>query len=99
MTPARYGSYGSYVIIHTCRNNAREDSSFEALDARTYFVHIDGHPFVWAIEKILERAPKLQVIEVIPPTLCRMGKKHLALCAERGVKVQAGHYRPENGVG
>lgn len=94
-TPARYGSRGAYVVVRTSRANARQDPTFQALDDKTQFVHVDGHPFVWAIEKILELAPNLKVLEVIPPMLCKLGKQHLALCAKRGVKVQGGHFRPE----
>lgn len=94
-TPVRYGASGSYVVVRTSKSNAREDPSFDALDEKTLFVHIDGHPFVWAIAKILERAPNLQVLEVIPPMLCKIGKQHRALCEARCVEVRTGHFRPE----
>ena len=39
----------------------REEYSFGDLDSSTAMVHIDGRPFLWVIEKILNLAPNLKM--------------------------------------
>jgi Sigma-70, region 4 len=66
------------------------------IDETTVTVHINGHPFLWAFEEILSRAPRLKVIQVIPSMLGKCHQdSHYRLCRERGVGIKAGHVRPE----
>lgn len=66
------------------------------LDSTTLFVHIQGHPFLWVIKKILERAPNLQTIQVYPTVFPRLNPDtHIKICQERGVRIVTGHWRPE----
>lgn len=81
-----------YAVVKTKRGHA----SFNKLGAETAFVHIDGHPFLWAIEEMLRLAPKLRTIQVIPSKLRHLhSDTHLKLCRERGVEIQSGHHAPE----
>ncbi|MDO8435253.1 MAG: hypothetical protein Q7S89_01045 [bacterium] len=85
-----------YVVIHTCKAEERDHHSFRDLGPETLFVHINGQPLLWAIEKILALAPNLKTIQVIPTMLRKFHPdSHLRLCRERGVEVRAGHHRPE----
>lgn len=82
-----------YVVITTIKG--RDHHSFNRLDDKTSFVHINGHPFLWAIEVILDLCPNLRTIRVIPSNLRRLSPgSHLKLCQERGVEVITGHDRP-----
>lgn len=80
-----------YVVI-----KARKDHhSFRDLNNETLFVHIDGMPFLWAIELILKLAINVRTIQVIPSMLRKMHPdSHLRLCRERDVEVRSGHHRP-----
>lgn len=82
-----------YVRIYT--TNGRENDSFRSLDESTTFVHICGHLFLWTIHKILEVAPNLEMIQVIPPMKRKLNESHLALCEKHGVKIIYGHWQPE----
>jgi hypothetical protein len=51
---------------------------------------------LWAIELILEKAPCLRKIQVIPSMYGHLRpESHLKLCADRGVEVVTGHIRPD----
>lgn len=83
-----------FAIVRT--NEGRNSASFHALDRYTHKVHILGFPFVWAIEKILDLAPNIKEIQMLPAFLDRIQNGlHHAICAARGVKIIAGHVRPE----
>ncbi len=81
------------VIIHTSRG--RDHFSFSNLDNHTTMVHIDGCPFLWAIEKIINLAPNLKTIRVIPTMERKMLESHKKLCGAKGISIVTGHYRPE----
>jgi len=80
----------SYAVIKTTKG--RRHNSFHSLGPATKFVHIDGHPYLWAIRKILDRAQFLKVIEVTPKTEHALNASHLAACSDRNVTVQAGYH-------
>ncbi len=87
--------FAEYILVRTARALDPERRTFEQLDEETKFVHVDGHPFVWAIERILEKAPNLEIIRMIP-TMCRkLTANHRTLCEKRNVRIVAGHQRPE----
>lgn len=81
-----------YVVvrIRECANNR----SCPHLGEKTRIVHIDGYPFLWAIKMILDLAPNLEKIQVIP-TMVKELRGAKALIDERGVKVVSGHHRPD----
>ncbi len=82
-----------WVVVHTPRG--RDNTIFSQLDRATH-VHIHGLPFLWAIERILEKAPKLRQIQVIPSMYHKLHPDaHLKICKDRGVEVVTGHIRPE----
>lgn len=95
---ARAALETGYVRICT-QGGGRRHHSFNDLDVRTRVVHINGYPFLWAIELILERAPNVSRIEVIPSMLAKLqamqSSRALALCRERAVELVAGHDRPD----
>lgn len=82
-----------YVLIRTHRG--REDTTFRNLDDKTTMVHIDGLPLLWAIEKILDLAPNLEAIRVIPPFRRKLSPIHLNLLQNRGISLITGHHRPD----
>lgn len=82
------------VVVQTQRG--RSHASFARINRHTQMVHIDGYPFVWALELILKRAPNLRTLQVIPSGLPRMHpQSHRRLCTERGVRIIAGHVMPQ----
>lgn len=57
-------------------------------------VHINGHPFLWAINQIIQQAPKVKVIRVIPSKLRSISKSTQALCRKNGIDITVGHWAP-----
>lgn len=85
-----------YAVVRTTRSKDPNRAMFNSLNSNTRFVHIVGYPFLWAVKEILNRAPNLKTLQVIPMMLPKMHpNSHLRLCKEHGVSVQAGHYKPE----
>lgn len=79
-----------FAVVHP--KSGRERCGTIHLGEKTRFVHIDGAPMLWLIEQILESAPNLRTIQVIPSALRHMKPdSHLRLCNERGVQVVTGH--------
>lgn len=58
-------------------------------------VHVLGHPFLWLVQLILDQAPDVHVIQVLPTYLRKLSTAHRALCAARGVVIEGGRYKPE----
>ena len=86
--------YGSMIV--STKLLREHDDAFPNLNSTTTFVHIHGHPYLWAIKKILEKAPNLQTLQVYPTVLRHMHPDtHIALCKRRGVRIITGHWRPE----
>jgi hypothetical protein len=81
-----------FVVVHTSRGRSR--CGVEAVNEETTHVHIDGGPFLWTIQEILARGPRVKTIQVIPSMYAKV-RGGLALCAARGVSVVQGHHRPE----
>ena len=81
-----------WVVVHV--HLGRENAEFTQLDRATH-VHVCGLPFLWVIERILEKAPKLRQIRVIPSFYNKLHpESHLKLCAEHGVEGVTGHISP-----
>lgn len=70
--------------------------NFSQINRSTTFVHIDGWPFLWAIKHILELAPNLKKIRVIPRAEKKIHESHRQVCAERGIRIVTGHHRPQS---
>jgi len=88
----------SYALVRTNGSSQhRLHSSFAALRPEVEKVHIDGHPFHWAIEVILKRCPNLKTLQVIPSMLERLSNasETRRMLAERGIAFVGGHHRPE----
>jgi hypothetical protein len=82
------------AVIHTAKG--REKCGIKHLTEKTTFVHINGPLNLWAVEGILQQAPNLKTIQVIPSMFKKLHPdSHLRLCQERGVAVVTGHVRPE----
>ena len=82
-----------YALIRI--REGKQGYSFTNLNENTKIVHIDGHLFVWALEKILSLAPNLKTIRVIPSAYNKLGSLHHELCRGRGVEFITGHHSPE----
>jgi len=83
-----------YAVVRTVKG--RERSGIRDLGPETTFVHIDGMPMLWAIQGILENAPNLKTIQVVPSAYGHLNpENHLRLCEGRGVSVVKGYHRPE----
>lgn len=86
--------HGRAIVITKGTRNYEE--AFNHLNETTVFVHIQGHPFLWAIERILAKAPNLKIIQVYPNLMWKLNpNSHLKICSQRGVQIVAGHWRPE----
>jgi len=83
---------GEYVLVKT---HGGQKKTFDLISERTTTVHIDGHPYLWAIQRILEKAPNLKRIQTIPAMLRQVGEHHRRLCQERGVELVSGYHRPD----
>ncbi|MFH0969141.1 MAG: sigma factor-like helix-turn-helix DNA-binding protein [Patescibacteria group bacterium] len=84
----------NYAIIHS--RGGRNHGNFQSLNENTVLVHIDGYPFLWIIEKIIELAPNVEIIQVIPTMRRKFLQSHLELCEKHhNVKIIVGHWKPE----
>ncbi len=83
------------VVVHTSGGSARADISMREINSRTRTVHINGTPFLWAINEILRRGQNIKVIQMIPSMLPKCRQGHINLCTARGVDVRGGHIRPD----
>lgn len=82
----------SLVVIH-----AKKDHwTFQNLDEYTKIVHIHGHPFVWLIKKILEKAPNVRKIQLIPKMMPKLNESHFQLCQNNGIEIVYGHAQPHS---
>lgn len=84
-----------YVVVRTQAKNAREHPSFHEVNERTALVHIHGHPFLWAIEEVLKRAPNLRTIRIVPTMQGKMSSAHRELCQKRQVQLITGYHMPQ----
>lgn len=89
--------FGAVVVIRPERGSRGFHSSFASLSSHTKHVHINGHPFLWAVEEILRRAPNLKVLQVTPPMLRHIheASPHVGLLKSRGVQLVPGYVNPE----
>ena len=65
------------------------------MPATTRVLHLGVHPFLWLIEKVLERAPNLRVLQIIPSMERKLSARHRALLESRGVAIRVGAVKPE----
>ncbi len=81
------------VVVGTLKCNQNSPSnSFQQLGPETTRVHIHGYPFLWAIKLILQKAPNLRTIQVIPPMIEEM-RRYQGLCQEHEVKIIEGRLK------
>ena len=83
-----------YIVVQT--QKSREHSSFTNINETTTRVHIAGHPFLWALEKILDQGLNLQFIRILPSKQGQVGPLHKKLCQNREVQLITGYHRPES---
>lgn len=81
------------AVVRTA--NGRHHLATDRLNEHTALVHIDGHPFVWALEEIVKHAPNVKIIQVIPSMFDKIHNSHREVCAARGVRIVPGHVRPD----
>jgi len=80
--------FNHFCIVRTVgRENRFHHPSFHKIHRRTTCVHINGYPFLWAIKEILNRAPLLKVIEVLPKMMRMVRPSYHALCWQKGVLI------------
>lgn len=80
-----------YVLIHSKRGHPR----FTDLSQMTTIVHIHGFPFLWCLEEIIEKAPNVKIIEIIPSHLQRITKSHHEWAKKHRVEINGGHWWSE----
>ena len=84
-----------YVVVRGFR---RDKTNVDIVTAKTEVVHIDGAPFLWLIELVLELAPNLRVLQVTPGQMRHLhSDSHLKRLAERGVVVRDGYHLVRKG--
>lgn len=96
----QYGvQYAKSVLIresgYTVVKALRKHPSFNNLDSRTRVAHLDGYPYVWAIEEIMKRAPHLKAIEVLPVMFEHIKESALEVVKSRGIVYIVGFATPE----
>ncbi len=72
-----------YVIVSTHYGSG--NTGFDLLNRDTITVHIDGTPYLWALEKILTASPNLKIIQITPRQEFMLSKRHRRLCKKRRV--------------
>ena len=82
-----------FVVIYPQRGH----SSHSSLDNTVTKAHIAGRLETWLLMFIIEHAPAVEVVQVIPKLEYRLTKRQKAICAERGIKLVIGHVRPQSG--
>lgn len=87
--------YGIAVVRTVGRSREHALIDVGQIDQEVSFVHIAGHPFLWAVEAVAARLPKLKTIQVIPSALDRFKGGARELCDARGIQIVGGHIRPE----
>lgn len=85
-----------YVSVSTVGLHEGEDSFEGVVGPETEFVHINGHPFVWALKDIFKQAPNLLAIQVSPRQAHNLKEKHKKLCQEHKVAIRYGYHRPQS---
>lgn len=84
-----------FIRVAGANQSRRQNMCLEKLDKTTTFVHIHGMPFAWAIKAILEKAPNLKTIQVIPSLRDYMlPSGAFRLCKDHGIAVVTGHALP-----
>lgn len=83
---------GEVIVI----TKQRDHRSWNDVTKDTVLVHFSGIPLLWAVEKVLEKAPNLKVLQIIPSSVRWINDPHRELLRERGVELRLGHWRPEN---
>lgn len=82
---------GGYAVVQVQRGR----SCMDHFHVDTTFVHINGHPYLWLIQALIEKGKNLKVIQVIPSMHEMLGARTRMLCEEAGIIIQPGHHRPE----
>ena len=75
---------------------AKSDKTvLDKLDASVTHVHINGHAYLWLLEKIINKVPNLKRITVIPSVLKVLGDNHFGICKKSNVELASGYWSPE----
>lgn len=82
-----------YATVSTSVKSARQLLG-EKLDKSATYVHLTGHPFLWAFEEVLGICTNLKVIEINPFFEHMASGARQRLCLERGVEIKVGYFNP-----
>jgi hypothetical protein len=77
------------------KNRKSTEKGLNGLGDEVEKVHVSGYLFVWVLKEILSRAPKLQVIQVVPAYFCYLRKSHLSLCEKKKILLEEGYEEPD----
>ncbi|MEK7570197.1 MAG: sigma factor-like helix-turn-helix DNA-binding protein [Patescibacteria group bacterium] len=69
---------------------------FEQLSSETTMVHFDGHPFLWALKRVLRKAPNLKIVRIPPGSERIISGHYRALCTARDVAIVFGYEQPDS---
>jgi len=95
---AKRVDYRGFCTVKTQYGESRQCRlGFNKINATTTCVHINGHPFLWAIRLILSSAPHLKVLEVSPSVAKSLKPSHHALCEERNVLILPRYCQSQSG--
>ncbi len=83
----------SYIAINT--KKGRDYPGFQSLSDKTHYVHINGILYLWALLKILELAPNVKRIRIIPSQHIKLGNVVQSLCRDNHIEITAGCQHPE----
>ena len=77
-----------YVNVSN-RDRAAFAKTLNDVDSDTTRIHLSRNPSLRAIRALLKKAPNLEVLQVPPSRLEKMGSKHRAMLEKAGVKLEA----------
>lgn len=85
------GDTSPIVFLST---RVKDSPSWSAVDDTTEVIHLSGLPFVWAIEKMCEMAPRLRVLQIPPSTKKAVSAPARAILREHNVTLRLGCVSP-----
>lgn len=80
-------TYDIPVIHSNTRDGAERD--IRTLSSTTTCVYFTSHPFLWAVENIVDRCPDLKTIRVLPTYMPHL-RTQLEYCTQRGITIEPG---------
>lgn len=83
-----------YLFLSVQKKKTEEQIT-SLLDERVTFIHINGHLFLWVLRLLIEKAPNLKTVRVIPKQYYKLSSAHLDLCKDNNIEIVTGHHKPE----